>query len=303
MSSSKNIIAIPTEQRITLKKLIGIDDNHNDAANAQLLVCSMRSKKRKRKTRADDREDLQNDDIGSDATNEGDVEGTATGPGPQRAAAQPTRESSRCPMQSFNRVLFNTREGNAPFTGGCPIQMLNWKVLFRALVGFSIALIAMILLLLLTFYSLTCIMSMSINAPGIMPDSDDVIKMKMKIGELEVSHRYDLQDLKSRLDNIENQATAHSKRMAENMATIVAKFERGTTGPYTDTLSVKEAKCAQMNELNNVDEKMNAHLERFHEKQQKKEADDAAAQDGGDARRERSYTETQEKEKSTQKAP
>ena len=75
--------------------------------------------------------------------------------------------------------------------------------------------------------------------------------------------------------------------MAENMATIVAKFERRTAGPYTDTLSVKEAKCAQMNELNNVDEKMNAHLERFHEKQQKKEADDAAAQDGGDARRER----------------
>jgi len=240
MSCSRNIIAIPTEQRITLKKLIGQDDKGKP--NIQMFIYSMRSKNRK----ANASEELQNEDIGSDATNQGDIEGSLQGP-------KGNAGSGRCIRLSFGRKALDAQEENPLWTvnGSCHIEgsNSNWKVLFRALIAGVIVLIAGLLLLWLTLFLVTCIMGVFHNEiPGFHTESDDVMQMRMKMGELEVSYRYDIQELKTRLDDIDTQATAHTRRMAQNMAMIMARFDLKSSVPPTDKLPTTEAKETQKGE-------------------------------------------------------
>ncbi|XP_005112772.2 uncharacterized protein LOC101845745 [Aplysia californica] len=219
ITNSKNLIATPAEQSVTLKKLMTdaqpsdeSTDSHQKTETRTIHIAPLLSKTRKcgKGTDFPGYTTFKSEDGASfQFCEEADQQdrGSETSQ-PNENEESPSYGSPRCPMHSFRHVFMNLHD------------KLDWKMLIKVLMFFMFLLTCLLFLLTVMVHLLTSIVNpQELLAPWTshgLRDSQDLSNLKLKMSELEISTRFELQDLRKRLTDLEDMYLRDLKLVSED---------------------------------------------------------------------------------------
>jgi len=271
LTKSKNAISTPAEEKITLKRLmdgqkmteLSSETQISDGESMEIIdksiklpeihIVPVRPRRKSARGMSDETQQTDADTtfeenadfpnpLNSDETEYHDQDernhpagNENGGSSSQSSNTDNLNNGSRCPMAKLNRVLYSLLGTNGNMAA-CPLDLINWKFILKALFGLMFLLTSMLLVMVMTLYTLytiTCFMSpldmastMNLGGMSGIKQSDDISKLNLRMSELEMSTKFELQDMKKRLNDLEDMYLRDSKLLIADVSGVKEKVSQ-----------------------------------------------------------------------------